>query len=127
MISLQSVKAYNVVFCEEGFLGFSEICVPLIQTSKLTQCDSPKVGELLNMDNHETLAKIRRGFFFFGLGFISNRLDSYYKAFFIIPSTTSGFNSVLVSPKFEMSLEAIFLKILRIIFPLRVFGNPITN
>ena len=43
---------------------------------------------------------------------------------FIISSTTSGFRSVEVSPKFEKSLLATFLKIRLIIFPDLVLGSP---
>ena len=38
--------------------------------------------------------------------------------------TTDGSASVDVSPKLSKSLEAIFLRILLIIFPDRVFGKP---
>lgn len=41
-------------------------------------------------------------------------------------STTAGSNRVEVSPKLEVSPSATFLKILRIIFPLLVFGKPFT-
>lgn len=39
-------------------------------------------------------------------------------------STTDGSASVLVSPSSSSCLDAIFLRILLIIFPLRVFGRP---
>jgi len=42
----------------------------------------------------------------------------------ITACTISGFNNVEVSPKFEVSFEAIFLKIRRIILPERVLGRP---
>ena len=45
----------------------------------------------------------------------------------LISSTISGFSNVDVSPKLEKSPSAIFLNILRMILPLRVFGNPLTN
>ena len=41
----------------------------------------------------------------------------------IIWVTASGFKSVDVSPNWSISLQAIFLKISRMIFPLRVLGN----
>ena len=44
-----------------------------------------------------------------------------------ISCTTSGFNSVLVSPKLEVSLHAIFLRMRLMIFPERVFGKPCVN
>lgn len=44
-----------------------------------------------------------------------------------ISSTTDGSSRVEVSPKFESSPSAIFRKILLMIFPLLVFGNPVTN
>ena len=50
-----------------------------------------------------------------------------HKAFSIISSTTSGFSRVLISPRLEVSLEAIFRKMRRIILPLRVLGRPETN
>ena len=46
---------------------------------------------------------------------------------FLISSTISGFNKVDVSPKLEKSPSAIFRKILRIILPDLVLGNPLTN
>ena len=51
----------------------------------------------------------------------------YYNLPFLISSTISGFNNVEISPKLEKSPSAIFLKMRRIIFPERVFGNPETN
>ena len=45
----------------------------------------------------------------------------------MIVSTTSGFNKVLISPKFEVSLLAILRRIRRIILPERVFGSPDVN
>ena len=44
----------------------------------------------------------------------------------MIPSNIVGSKRVEVSPKFESSPSAIFLKIRRIIFPERVLGNPFT-
>ena len=51
--------------------------------------------------------------------------DQFQKKF-IISATTSGFNNVEVSPRLEISLLATFLKILRIILPDLVLGNPFT-
>ncbi len=42
-------------------------------------------------------------------------------------STQSGFKSVEVSPKFEVSFEAIFRRILRMILPDLVLGKPLVN
>lgn len=42
-------------------------------------------------------------------------------------STTAGSVSVLVSPIFDNSPSATFLKMRRMIFPERVFGKPLTN
>ena len=50
-----------------------------------------------------------------------------YCAPLIISSTTSGFNKVEVSPKLEVSFSATFLKILLMILPERVLGNPWHN
>ena len=46
--------------------------------------------------------------------------NSYFNTLSITSCTTSGFSSVLVSPRFEVSPEAILRSIRRIIFPLRV-------
>lgn len=54
-------------------------------------------------------------------------VDTNYKAFSTISSTTNGSNSVDVSPKFETSPSAILRKMRRMIFPERVFGKPDTN
>ncbi|CAN1499282.1 hypothetical protein MCEGE10_00450 [Flavobacteriaceae bacterium] len=51
----------------------------------------------------------------------------FYNFPFLISSTISGFNKVVISPKLEKSPSAILRNILRIIFPDRVFGNPDTN
>ena len=45
----------------------------------------------------------------------------------LISSTTAGSSSVLVSPNAFSSFSATFRSILRMIFPLRVFGRPLTN
>ena len=50
-----------------------------------------------------------------------------YKAPLIISSTHSGFNKVEISPNLSVSLQAIFLKILRMILPDLVFGKPSVN
>ena len=54
------------------------------------------------------------------------KINNYYLFFLfsIKLSTTEGSAKVEVSPKFSKSLEAIFLKILLIIFPDLVFGKP---
>ena len=51
----------------------------------------------------------------------------FYFEFSMMSSTTEGSNNVVVSPKLEVSPSATFLKILRIIFPDLVLGNPLTN
>ena len=43
------------------------------------------------------------------------------------PYTTPGSSKVEVSPKLATSPSAIFLKMRRMILPLRVFGSPVTN
>ncbi len=53
--------------------------------------------------------------------------EKSYSLLFFISSTTAGSSNVVVSPRFSVSPSAIFLKILRMIFPLLVFGNPVTN
>ena len=58
---------------------------------------------------------------------VSIIVDTNYKAFSTISSTTNGSNNVDVSPKFETSPSAILRKIRRIILPERVFGKPDTN
>ena len=50
-----------------------------------------------------------------------------YSLPFLISSTTPGSSNVVVSPRFLVSPSAIFLNILRMIFPLLVFGSPVTN
>ena len=51
----------------------------------------------------------------------------FYLEFLIMSSTTVGSNNVEVSPKLDVSPSATFLRILRIIFPDLVLGNPLTN
>ena len=45
----------------------------------------------------------------------------------MISSTTSGSSKVVVSPREWVSPSATFLKMRRMIFPLRVLGRPLTN
>lgn len=57
----------------------------------------------------------------------SNLFGDYPIAPLLISSTTFGSSSVVVSPRFDVSPSATLRKILRIIFPDRVFGRPLTN
>lgn len=45
----------------------------------------------------------------------------------LISSTISGLTNVVISPKSDCSPSAILRRMRRIIFPERVFGNPVTN
>jgi len=58
------------------------------------------------------------------LMFINKYLVIYESASAISWSTTFGSANVLISPSSSSCLEAIFLRILLIIFPLLVFGRP---
>jgi len=55
------------------------------------------------------------------------RLPVNYTFPAFISSTTAGSSRVVVSPRFWVSPSAIFRRMRRMIFPLRVFGRPLTN